>query len=94
MQEFFIVAILCGNLVSPESTEFPAEHLQVMARNLSYAGKVRVAAFACGKSIYLPTREEVDYDHFDGVYNIFWRRAKGNPFPKSVDPTFGIGNCP
>lgn len=86
MKETAIIAILCLGLTLPGGGEFPPAEVLGMARNLSQAGKERVARFARTTGVHFPDHELLYWDTFDGVYIVFWRRATGNRLPRPIDP--------
>lgn len=41
-------------------------------------------------NLHFPDQEWVDWDNFDGVFELFRRRAIGDPLPSPCDPILGV----
>ncbi len=87
MTELLIVLSLCAELAAPSpDAEFPDGAAIARAKCLSPVGKELVGDFATTQGIHPPGLYEVDWDNFDGVYVVFWRRAQGRALPRPIDP--------
>lgn len=86
MKESLVIAFLCLGLTIPGGEEFPPAKVLGMARDLSQAGKEKVASFAKIVGAHFPDKELPQWRNFDGEYIIFWRRAANRPLPHPADP--------